>query len=35
MLETVLLMAALAALGVGATWVVFAGLIYYMEVMDD
>jgi len=35
MIENVLLMAVLMALGVGVTWAVLAGLIYYMEVMDD
>jgi hypothetical protein len=35
MIESVLLMTVLMALGVGATWAVIAGLIYFFEVMDD
>jgi hypothetical protein len=35
MIENILLMALLMALGVGATWAVLAGLIYYFEVLND
>lgn len=35
MIENVLLMALLMALGVGLTWAVLLGFIYWMEVLND
>jgi hypothetical protein len=35
MIENVLLMALLMALGVGLTWAVLLGFIYFLEVMND
>jgi hypothetical protein len=35
MIESVLMMAVLMALGVAATWAVLIGLIYFFEVQDD
>jgi hypothetical protein len=34
-IENILLMATLMALGIGATWAVVIGLIYFFEVLDD
>ena len=35
MIENVLLMALLMALGVGVTCALLIGFVYYLEVMDD
>jgi hypothetical protein len=35
MIENVLLMALLMALGVGTTWAVLIGFIYFLEVMSN
>ena len=35
MMENVLMMALLMALGVSATWAVLMGLIYFLEVTDN
>jgi hypothetical protein len=35
MIENVLLMALLMALGVGLTWAVLLGFVYFLEVMND
>lgn len=35
MIESVLMMAVLMALGVAVTWAVLVGLIYFFEVQDD
>jgi hypothetical protein len=35
MIENVLLMALLMALGAGVTWVVLIGFIYWMEFQND
>jgi hypothetical protein len=35
MIENVLLMALLMALGVGLTWAVLLGFIYFLEVTND
>jgi hypothetical protein len=35
MIENILLMAALMVLGVGLTWAVLLGFIYFLEVMND
>jgi len=35
MIESVLMMAILMALGVAVTWAVLVGLIYFFEVQDD
>jgi hypothetical protein len=34
-LENIALIVALLLLGVGATWAVLAGLIYFLEIQDD
>ena len=34
-IENILLMALLMALGIGVTWAVLAGLIYFFEVTND
>jgi hypothetical protein len=34
-IENIALMATLMALGVGVTWAVVVGLIYFFEVLDD
>lgn len=35
MIENVMLMALLLALGAGVTWALLIGFIYWMEVMND
>ena len=35
MIENVLMMALLMALGIGVTWVILIGFIYWMEVTND
>jgi hypothetical protein len=35
MIENVLLMALLMALGVGVTWALLIGFIYFLEVLND
>lgn len=35
MIENVALMVTLMLLGIGITWAVLAGFIYYLEVMND
>lgn len=35
MIENVALMVLLMALGVGVTWALLLGFIYYLEVMND
>ncbi len=35
MIENVLLMAFLMALGVGVTWALLIGFIYFLEVLND